>query len=247
MRTGHAEYAVKCFRHALEIKDDLQIHDYLSQALIRNEEFRPAMEQLAILAEAQPDNIQIVLTMARVAFLMEDYSAMTSACEKAMLIDKDNAEVAYLYGQAARGQGDLVNAVAMFTKAILLNEEYLDSYLQRGQVLLAQGDLEAAQEDADHLMEVASHSEDVLLLKARVLTAQAKLDDAISVYDRVVDGNPFCVAAYQERASLKLKTGDEKGAKEDLDKVSELAPENAVDENIEEKVKEAFSTFNPFA
>ena len=70
MRTGHAEYAVKCFRHALEIKDDLQIHDYLSQALIRNEEFRPAMEQLAILAEAQPDNIQIVLTMARVAFLM---------------------------------------------------------------------------------------------------------------------------------------------------------------------------------
>ena len=36
MRIGQAEYAVRCFREALKLKtDDLELHDYLSQALAR--------------------------------------------------------------------------------------------------------------------------------------------------------------------------------------------------------------------
>ena len=245
MRTRHPEHAVKCFRHALEIKDDLQTRDYLAQALIQNDELRPAIEQLDILAEAQPDNVDIPILKARVAFLLEDYNAMVAACEQGLLIDKDNAEVTLLYGRAAVGQSDDANAVAMFSKTILLNSEALDAYLFRGQAYLRQGDIEGAADDADHLMEIAPQNEDVLLLKAHVLKAQEKTDEAIAIYTQMIDGNHFCAVAYLERAELKKTMGDEKGAEEDLEKLKDFAPEGD-EEDMEEKVRQAYRNNNPF-
>ena len=245
MRTRHPEHAVKCFRHALEIKDDLQTRDYLAQALIQNDELRPAIEQLDILAEAQPDNVDIPILKARVAFLLEDYNAMVAACEQGLLIDKDNAEVTLLYGRAAVGQGDDANAVAMFSKTLLLNNEALDAYLFRGQAFLRQGAVEGAADDADHLIEIAPQNEDVLLLKAHVLKAQEKTDEAIAIYSQMIDGNPFCAVAYQERAELKRTIGDEKGAEEDLEKLKEFAPAGD-GEDMEEKVRQAYRNNNPF-
>lgn len=245
MRTRHPDHAVKCFRHALEMKDDLQTRDYLAQALIQNDELRPAMEQLDILAEAQPDNVDIPILKARVAFLLEDYTAMVAACEQGLLIDKDNADVTLLYGRAAVGQEDFANAVAMFSKTIMLNEEALDAYLFRGQAYLRQGDIDGAADDADHLLEMVPQNEDVLLLKARVLRAQEKPDEAIAIYTRMIDGNPFCATAYQERAELKRQMGDEKGAEDDLEKLRDFAPEGD-NEDMEEKVRQAYRNNNPF-
>lgn len=245
MRMRHPEHAVKCFQHALEMKDDLQTRDYLAQALIQNDELRPAMEQLNILAEAQPDNIEIPILKARVAFLLEDYTAMVTACEQGLLIDKDNAEITLLYGRAAVGQEDFANAVAMFSKTIMLNNEALDAYLFRGQAYLRQGDIDGAADDADHLMEIAPQNEDVLLLKAHVLKAQEKIYEAIAVYSTMIDGNPFCVTAYQERAELKQSIGDTTGAEEDMEKVREIAPEGD-SEDMEEKVRQAYRNNNPF-
>lgn len=67
LRAGQAEFAIRCFTHALQMQDDLEIHDYLSQAYIRTGELTLAYEQLQKLAEAQPDNQQIFIRMANVA------------------------------------------------------------------------------------------------------------------------------------------------------------------------------------
>ena len=77
-----------------------------------------AYEHLQKLAETEPDNVKIYIRMANVAYMMEDYNAMSNACEKAMLIDKDMPELMYLYAQACIGLNDSSNAVAMLTKAI---------------------------------------------------------------------------------------------------------------------------------
>ncbi|WP_374044982.1 tetratricopeptide repeat protein, partial [uncultured Prevotella sp.] len=97
LKTQQTDYAVECFRHALDIKDDLEIHDYLSQAYMTLGDLPKAYEQLQKLAEAQPDNIDIFVRMAHVAYMMEDYVVMGSACEKALLIDKDSPRALYLY------------------------------------------------------------------------------------------------------------------------------------------------------
>lgn len=256
LRTSQWEYAIKCFNHALEIKEDLEIRDYLSEALVHNNELLPAYEQLQKLAEAQPDNEEIFLKMANVAYMMEDYGAMSDACEKALLINKDDPQVLGLYARACLGQGDEVNAVAMLTKAISLKEDYREAYLLRGETLLKMGDIKGAEDDADYLLLQVKDNEDVLLLKARVNEAKGKHDDAIGVYNKVIETDPFSVIAFKERGAIKLAQGDKEGAEEDMKAVLELDPEKVKEvngeynaegtENIQQKVEDAYKNNNPF-
>ena len=179
-KMGQFEYAVKCFKAALNIKDDLEVRDYLAHALIHNNELLPAYEQLQKLHEAQPENVEILVQMANVTYMMEDYVAMGHACEKALLIDNGDARVHYLYAKACLGQNDLINAIAMLTKAIVLRADYAEAYLLRGQTLLRMGDKAGAREDMEHLIAEYPEQEDVLMLKGRIEHAEGHMDEAIA-------------------------------------------------------------------
>lgn len=242
LKSHQAAYAIKCFTHALELRDDLETHDYLSQAYLQTGELPLAYEELRKLSEAQPDNQQILTRMANVAFMMDDYGAMASCCEKALLIDKDVPEVSFLYAQASRGQGDDVNAIALATRAITLNEKYGDAYLLRGQVRLATGDLDGAAEDAAWLLEHAAEHEDVLLLHARILRQRGDNEAARDAFTRVMDANPFSEAAYRERAEVRRLLGDEEGAKADEQSAAELAPQTDAEASpdIEQQTRNAY-------
>ena len=267
LRQGEFEYAVKCFNHALEIKTDLEINDYLSRAYTAMGQLSEAMGQLQILKEAQPDNILILKNMANIAFMMEDYDEMAVVCDKAETIDADDPQVKFLHARAVLGQGNQIIGVALLTKCITqceaknaedLKDDHVieGAYLLRGETLLKMGDLNGAGEDADWLMNHSrAENEDVLMLKARVLHAKGENDEAIKFYDRVVDADPFSAIAYKERGAIKLEKGDKEGAEEDARKVLELTPEVAnVDgdfkaegtEDIQRKVEEAYRKNNPF-
>lgn len=238
------QQAIRCLNHALSIREDLECRDYLSQALIQDNQLTAAYEELQKLHEAEPDNQEILQRMANVAFVMEDYGAMASSCEKALLISKDNPEIYYLYGRACMGQEDLTNAIAMFTKAISLNEDYGDAYLMRAGVMLQRGDVEAAEQDCQWLLERASSVEDVLILKAKVETAKGNHSEALSYYDKVIEGNPFSIEGFTLRAELKKQMGDQQGAEEDLARLREINPDGN-DEDLEQKMNEAYKNSNP--
>lgn len=265
LRQRQLDYAIKCFRHALDLKDDLETRDYLSQALIQNNELLAAYEQLQKLAEAQPDNVGIWMRMADVAYMMEDYGAMADSCEKAKLLDKDNPRVNFNYARACLGQGDQINAIAMLTKAIAVSEKaveekqegahsFYDAYLLRGQTLLKMGDVKSAEEDADFLNAQVENNEDILLLKARCEEARGDHEAAQATFTKVIELNPFSVDAFRERGAIRLAQGDKDGAAEDAKSVLEINPEIADGhheaegtEDIAAKVQEAYKNVNPFA
>ena len=251
-KMGQFEYAVKCFKAALNIKDDLEVRDYLAHALIHNNELLPAYEQLQKLHEAQPENVEILVQMANVTYMMEDYVAMGHACEKALLIDNGDARVHCLYAKACLGQNDLINAIAMLTKAIVLRADYAEAYLLRGQTLLRMGDKAGAREDMEHLIAEYPEQEDVLMLKGRIEHAEGHMDEAIATFTKVIEVNPFSTDAFKERGQVKYDRGDMEGAKADMLKVMEIDPEQASNvtgeysaEGIEHKVRQAYSNINP--
>lgn len=224
MKTGQYDYAIRCFKHALEIQDDLEIHDHLSITYATTNQLNDAYEELLLLNEAQPDNIKVLIRMANIAYMMENYGMMGLACEKAMMIDKDNAEVNYLYAQASKGQGDDVNTVALTTKAISLNDKYGDAYLLRGETLLRMEKLDEADEDALWLIEHTDNNEDVLLLKARIERARKMNGKALEYFTKVIEADPFSAVAYKERGEVYAEMGEAGKAEEDAAKVAELSP-----------------------
>lgn len=253
LQINQIEHALRCFSHALQLHDDLETRDYYSQALIRNNDLPGAYAQLQKLVEAEPDNLQIYLRMADVAYMMEDYVAMGNACEKAMLVDSENAQVLYRYAKACIGRDDLTNAIAMLTKAIMLNPKAYEAYLLRGETLLDSGDLDAADEDASHLLEQLADNEDVLILKARIEQKMGNKAEALTYYNKVIDVNPFSMVAFQERGPLKMELGEEQGGRKDVEMAEKMAAQLAADqaqgvadEDVEQKVKQAYKNVDAY-
>jgi len=111
-------------------------------------------ERLRKLSEAHPDDTALLIQMAHIAFQLKDYVAMQDACEKAIIIDNHLLEAYHLYAQACTSQNDMVNAIAMATKAIMLLENEAspyakasDLYLLHGRLLMQMGDKAGAEED----------------------------------------------------------------------------------------------------
>lgn len=259
LRQGQLAYAIECFNAALQLKgfgtetdetekeesqEILEVRDYLSQALIHNGELLPAYEQLRKLSETQPENKQIFVRMAEVAYMMEDYGAMANACEKGMLVDRDDAHLLYLYSEACLGQGDMINTIAMLTRSIMLAEkknegaQETQSRLLRGDTLCKMGDLKGAGEDATWLLEhLEQPVEEVFLLQARILHAEKQLDDAIIYYNKVIETNPFSAVAFKERGAIYLEKGDKENAEKDMQSFLEVNPKEAEAVNGEFKAE----------
>ena len=104
MKTGQADYAVRCFTEALKMQDDLEIHDYLSQVLLRQGNLDAAMNELRTLGDAEPENAQIQIRMAQVAYMQEDYATMETVCQQATTLEPENAEPYFLHAEALKGQ-----------------------------------------------------------------------------------------------------------------------------------------------
>lgn len=247
LKTQRYDYAIECFRHALDINEDLEIHDYMSQAYLALSDLPNAYQHLQKLAEAQTDNINIFIRMAHVAYMMEDYSIMGTACEKALLIDKESPDALHLYAKSCVGIGDVTNAVALLTKAVTVKPDYADAYLLRGEVLLKEERYDEADEDASWLLENYPSNEDVLMLKANIENSRSNDAVAMEYLDKVIDANPFRQEAYALRGELRRKAGDEAGAKEDIDYAAKLQEESqeAGGESVEKKVKDAYANINP--
>ncbi len=252
MKTGQLDYGIKCFKHALSIHDDLEIHDHLSLVYIQKGALEKAIEELQLLSEAQPDNIHIWIRKANVAYMLEDYQTMYEAAERAIDLDNEEPLSVFLRARASKGLGDNVGAIAMLTKAISLDHNYGDAYLLRGEMLLDMGDKEGAKADVAWLLENIGDHEDVLLLDARIKQACGDIEGSLSQYQHVIDSNPFCVAAFRQRGALYREQGDMKKAAEDAAMVLELSPDDAAkvngefsSEGIEQKVRDAYKNANP--
>lgn len=256
LRMGESAHAVELFNRALSMQEDLEVRDYLSQALIHVNRLEEAYEQLQKLAEAEPENVQLLVRMTDVAYMLEDYDRMEELCERAMLVDKDNPMLMVLYARACIGRGDLVNAVAMLTRAITMREDNGDARLLRGDTLLEMGDVESADEDAKWLDEHSSGVEEVLLLNARIEERKGNHDKAIDYYNKVIKANPFHATAFKERGAVRLVSGDKEGAEADMRSYLELNPEGTDGvtgeysaegtEDIGRMVEQAYRNSNPF-
>lgn len=253
MRMGQFEYAERCFTEALKIQDDMEVHDYLSQTLTRLGNLEGALSELLTLVRIAPDNVAVLMQGAHVAYMLENYDQMKALCEQALAIDGEQAIPNYQMAQAVMGQGDMISGIAYLTKAITLSEELADARLLRAKTLLKMGDVNGAAEDVDWLMVHTEDEEDVLLMAARVAHAKGQNDEAILIYNKVTELNPFQLDAYRERGQIKFELGDKQGAEEEMQKLLEMNPNEMSDvsgnytaEGVEQAVKRAYSNMNPF-
>lgn len=155
LRMGQIDIAVNCLEHAIQLQDDLEVCDYLSQALLHQGRLDEAYQYLQRMAEGESDNQQIYLRMGSVAYMREDYQAEADVANRVLQLNADSPQAHYLLAQAYIGQGNPIVAIAMLTKAVALDDKFLAAYLLRGDTLFKMGDLQGAKADARAVLELA--------------------------------------------------------------------------------------------
>ena len=253
LRLHRTDYAIRCFREALRLRDDAETRDYLQQALTADGHLTESLAELRHILDMQPGNTAVMLQAAHVTFMLEDYAQMAALCQQALDATPDSAAAHFQMAQALLGQGDNVTAIAHLTQAIALNEQRGEARLLRAQTLMRMGELKGAREDTDWLLNHTDDHEDVLLMAARLATAEGKKEEAITIYNKVEELNPFQLDVLRERGRLKMDMGDKQGAEQDMRHLLELNP-GELDgangeyqaEGVEKMMKRAYSPINPF-
>lgn len=259
MKIGRLDYAMECFERALAIKDDVETHQYFAQALVSANDLEGAIEELECIREAEPENTNILTSIAELSFQIEDYEKMDEACAKALELNPALAMPHYLLAKKAFAKKEYIDAIAQTTLAISAEEVpekktedvLYDAYILRCKTLLEMGQFAEAEKDIDKVLSQTEEMDETILLKAEICDGLGKNDEAEKAYRQVIELNPFMSDAYLKLGALMMKLGRKKEAEELAKEAMEYAPETMDDingeyTNWEQKMKE-YSAGNPLA
>lgn len=223
-RMGRPDYAVKCFTEALAIEEEFETMGYLSQIYIHMGETEKARELLEKMTVMEPHIASTFLTLANVCFLQEDYQAMEEAAGKAISLEEGNAVAHYLLGKARKGQNDELMTIAHLTKAITLQEDFIEARLMRAEALLYMKQYKETMEDIDAVLAQNAEEETAVLLRGKVKEATGQEEEAEADYKVVTEINPFNEQAFLYLGQLFINQKKLAEAIELFDEAIELNP-----------------------
>lgn len=199
---GKLPYSIKCFEEAVALNDEPETLELLANAYLRAGRTEDARATFVRLTEKEASNINALLSLASVCYMLEDYKGTDEACRKAIALDGKNVQAYFLAAKAAKGTGNSIDAIVMLTKAIALDESFMQAFQFRAEILWEMRQAKEATEDLDHILSSAPTDEDALLLKGKIEAALGHTDEACSCFDKVMEANPFNETAYLMKGGM---------------------------------------------
>ena len=204
MRIGKLTYALKCFEEATAIQEDLETMQHQANTYIRVNRMDDARQLMNRMTEIASDQPLVFQSLASLCYMQEDYKGMDEACRKALALNDQDPATYFLSAKAAVGLSNGIQAIAMLTKAIMLNEEFVEAYQMRAEILWTMRQVKDANEDIEKLLSMNPEDENALLLKGEILAVSGEEEKALELIDQVLALNPFSEKAYILKGSYFL-------------------------------------------
>lgn len=251
-RIGKIDYALECFRRALDLQDDTETRVIYANALIAKDDLEAGAAQLEKVREKDPENIDVLLTLADLYFQLEQYEQMETLCNAALQVDDKFAATHYLLAKMYKAKGDMINAVAQCTLAITKQQDapYADAYYLRAQLLMEMQQYTEAQADVDVILQLDEENDEYLMLKGECCEALQKSEEAKECYLKVKELNPYITKAYIRLGAILMAEGKKEEAAKIVEEGLQLAPDelknvNGEYTNVEQEMRDAYKTMDP--
>lgn len=250
-RIGKMDYALECYKRALAIQDDTETRVIYANALMSMDNLEAAVEQLEIVREKNPENMDVLLTLADLYFQLEQYDQMEALCNAALQVNDTVAATHYLLAKMYKAKGDMINAVAQCTLAISKREEpYAEAYYLRAQLLMEMQQYTEAEADVDVILSLDNENDEYLMLKGECCEALQKPEEAKEYYLKVKELNPYITKAYIRLGAILMAQGQKEEAAKIVEEGLQLAPEelknvNGEYSNVEQEMRDAYKAMDP--
>ncbi|MBO4450898.1 MAG: tetratricopeptide repeat protein [Bacteroidaceae bacterium] len=250
-RIGKLEYALECFRRALELRDDMETRLIYANALVSANDLEGAIEQLEKVRETAPDNKEVLLNLAELYFQTEQYEQMEDICNAALQLDDSEPATHYQLAKMYKAKGDMISAVAQCTLAISkLDEPFAEAYYLRAQLLMEMQQYTEAEADVDVILQLDEENDEYLMLKGECCEALQKPEEAKECYTKVKTINPYVTNAYLRLGAILMAEGKKDEAAKIVEEGLQLAPEelknvNGEYSNVEQEMHDAYKAMDP--
>lgn len=196
LKIGESEYAIRCFNKALAIKKDEETMNFLAQAQLQNHDTESAYNTLSQITESASDPSNAYIGMAKICDIQQNFQRMDEVCTKGLQACPQQAELLYWNGKAKHALHDDFQAIAQLTRAIQQDENLLQAYILRAEILCLMNSLNDAEADIDFVLQHSNENEEAMMIKADINMKKGQLTEAIEYYEKVKSLNPLLPEAY---------------------------------------------------
>lgn len=203
-KNGGYEEALKDIYLAIEIKDDIPTYFHLLADILLD--YYRSEEALKVLEEAllkfENDDLTI-LKYAEFNFLLKQYEKSLEVLNQLILKKPNQAEAYFMSGLNYRELEDTTKAIRAFQKAIDLNPELIDGWINIGQLY---GSMKnpIAKQYFESGLRIDPKNISLLHAKAYYLQSIDEIQESIDVFQQIIIIDPFYTPAYFNSGLLYL-------------------------------------------
>ena len=197
--------------------------------LVEDKEYKAAREQYLLLEEHQPDNADVLLSLALLNIEIDQLDEAAESLAHLIEIDKRVDIANYYLGRIAQNKSQYKNAIAQYIK--VKNGVYVFEAKLRIASLFAR--LDRADEAIEQLRTLSDETENwsdrvrAYLAQGEILRQEHRYEEAFNMYSRALSFNKEDINLLYARALTADKVDRIDVAESDLLKVLSMEPENS--------------------
>ena len=131
-----------------EIENKAWLYELRADSFKKTRNMQAALKDINTAIKIKPENVDYLLLRGEIKVSLGDNIGATSDFKKALLIDPNSARTNHYFGYYlmynSKKRKDLKSAIIYFNKAIEINPNYADAYMQRGNLYQRLKDIESA-------------------------------------------------------------------------------------------------------
>lgn len=188
---------------------------------------RLSKELLEIIEKKFPDNVDALLKLSELYYLVRQYQKGIDYVNKALKINDRLAKAYYLKGSIYRESGDTTRAISSLETAIEQDNKYENAFIDIG-VMYAARKNPIALEYYNNALKINPSNENTVYARAKLLQDIGKIDEAIIEYKAILTKNKNCETCYYNLGAIYLEIKkDNKTALENFTNAIALNPNSA--------------------
>ncbi len=183
-----------------------------------------ALDDLESADKLDPHNINILIDLAAVKYLLGDYSDSAKDYEKILAEHPKDADALYGRGISYAGMGKSKEAIADFEDVIKLKPRYDKAYRQMCTAYLALNQSDKAESTITAAMNSCGADADLYFSRALSRYQSGRKDSALEDYNEAIRLSPDRKEYYNDRGFVQMDLGKFDDARKDFNHALEIDP-----------------------
>ena len=185
---------------------------------------RLAKDLLEIIEKKFPDNVDALLKLSELYYLVKQYQKGIDYVNKALKINDRSAKAYYLKGSIYRESGDTGRAISSLETAIEQDIKYENAFIDIAVMYSARKN-PIALEYYNNALKINPYNDNTIYARAKLLQDLGKTDEAIIEYKSILSKNKNCENCYYNLGAIYLEIKkDNKNALENFTNAIALNP-----------------------